>query len=303
VRGQRVELARASVGAVAIYKFATFDLPGISHLSLPIEYLSVTRDRGGHPSGERAWRRPTLLFARSFRQRIAVWALPQFEIWDGLLAGWRSELPIPFVAHCRSAASVSEGLLVVEIQTYLRAGATTDSDPEQSFPRVSLTSRTVVWKHRAIGKACVRAFESVEEPLMTDDTAAAIRRVNPPELGAPPGYSHVVDVRAGRIIFVAGQTSLDQKGELVGKSDFAAQAAQVFRNLSAALESVGCTASNLVKLTVFLRDMENLPTYREARNRFFATVTPPAAPAVTLVEVSRLYGPDFMIEIEAIAAA
>jgi len=48
--------------------------------------------------------------------------------------------------------------------------------------------------------------------------------------------------------------------------------------------------------------MDNLGSYREARNRFFATVTPPAAPAVTLVEVSRLYGTDFMIEIEAIAA-
>ncbi len=61
-------------------------------------------------------------------------------------------------------------------------------------------------------------------------------------------------------------------------------------------------AANLIKLTVFLRNMDNLSAYREARNRFFATVTPPAAPAVTLVEVSRLYGPDFMIEIEAIAA-
>ena len=48
--------------------------------------------------------------------------------------------------------------------------------------------------------------------------------------------------------------------------------------------------------------MDNLASYREARNRFFAAVTPPAAPAVTLVEVSRLYGADFMIEIEAIAA-
>ena len=64
----------------------------------------------------------------------------------------------------------------------------------------------------------------------------------------------------------------------------------------------GCTAANLVKLTVFLTDMDNLASYREARNRFFATVTPPAAPAVTLVEVSKLYGADFMIEIEAIAA-
>ena len=137
---------------------------------------------------------------------------------------------------------------------------------------------------------------------MTDATNFSIKRINPPQLGAPPGYSQVVDVCAGRIIFIAGQTALDQNGDLVGKNDFAAQAEQVFRNLSVALQSVGCTAGNLVKLTVFLRNMDNLSAYREARNRFFATTTPVAAPAVTLVEVSRLYGPDFMIEIEAIAA-
>jgi enamine deaminase RidA (YjgF/YER057c/UK114 family) len=90
---------------------------------------------------------------------------------------------------------------------------------------------------------------------------------------------------------------------LVGKDDFAAQAAQVFQNLAIALHSVGCTASDLIKLTVYLRNMDDLSAYREARNRFFATVTPPAAPAVTLVEVSKLYGPDFLIEIEATAAA
>ena len=138
---------------------------------------------------------------------------------------------------------------------------------------------------------------------MTDTPTALIRRINPPELGTPPGYSQIVDVSAGRIIFIAGQTSLDRNGELVGRGDFDAQAAQVFRNLAIALESVGCTPGNLVKLTVFLRDMGDLSAYREARNRFFATATPAAAPAVTLVEVSKLHGPDFMIEIEAIAAA
>ena len=138
---------------------------------------------------------------------------------------------------------------------------------------------------------------------MTGDATARIRRLNPPELGTPPGYSQVVDVRAERIVFIAGQTALNQEGELIGKGDFAAQAAQVFRNLNIALQSVGCTASNLVKLTVFLTDMDNLLLYREARNRFFATTTTPAAPAVTLIEVSRLYGVDFMIEIEATAAA
>jgi enamine deaminase RidA (YjgF/YER057c/UK114 family) len=134
-------------------------------------------------------------------------------------------------------------------------------------------------------------------------SSETIRRVNPPELASAPGYSQVVEVRAARIVFIAGQTALDNNGALVGRDNFAAQADQAFRNLGSALEAVGCTAANLVKLTVFLRSMDNLAAYREARNRFFATVHPPAAPAITLVEVSKLYGPDFLIEIEAIAAA
>jgi enamine deaminase RidA (YjgF/YER057c/UK114 family) len=134
-------------------------------------------------------------------------------------------------------------------------------------------------------------------------TTPSIIRINPPELGIPPGYSQVVEVSAGRLVFIAGQTALDSNGGVIGKDDFAAQAAQAFRNLGFALQASGCSATNLVKLTVFLTDMDNLAAYREARNRFFASVMPPAAPAVTLVEVSKLYGADFMIEIEAIAAA
>jgi enamine deaminase RidA (YjgF/YER057c/UK114 family) len=137
---------------------------------------------------------------------------------------------------------------------------------------------------------------------MTRKAAPSIVRINPPELGTPPGYSQIVDIAASRIIFISGQTALDQEGNLVGRNDFAAQAAQVFRNLAIALRARGCDATNLVKLTVFLTNMENLAAYREVRNRFFASVTPPAAPAVTLVEVSKLYGAEFMIEIEAIAA-
>ena len=138
---------------------------------------------------------------------------------------------------------------------------------------------------------------------MTREATPSIVRTNPPELGIPPGYSQVVEISAGRIIFISGQTALDRDGNVVGKDDFDAQAEQVFFNLATALQARGCTAANLVKLTVFLTDMDNLGSYREARNRFFATVAPPAAPAVTLVEVSKLYGADFMIEIEAIAAA
>jgi enamine deaminase RidA (YjgF/YER057c/UK114 family) len=137
---------------------------------------------------------------------------------------------------------------------------------------------------------------------MTSDATPSITRLNPPELGTPPGYSQIVEVKAGRIIFISGQTALDSDGNVVGKNDFVTQVAQVFRNLGFALQASGCTPANLVKLTVFLTDMGNLACYREVRNQFFASVTPAAAPAVTLVEVSKLYGADFMIEIEAIAA-
>ena len=68
-------------------------------------------------------------------------------------------------------------------------------------------------------------------------TAPSITRINPPELGTPPGYSQIVEVSAGRIIFIAGQTALDRDGNVVGKGDFATQAAQVFDNLTIALRA------------------------------------------------------------------
>jgi len=70
---------------------------------------------------------------------------------------------------------------------------------------------------------------------MTSDTTPSITRLNPPELGTPPGYSQIVEVKASRLIFISGQTALDSDGNLVGKNDFASRVAQVFRNLGLAL--------------------------------------------------------------------
>ena len=131
---------------------------------------------------------------------------------------------------------------------------------------------------------------------------ATINTINPPTLAPTTGYSQVVEVRAARTIYIAGQVSVNSKGEVVGVGDFEAQAEQVFRNLEAALASAGCTARDLVKVTVYLRDMSHLLAYRAARVKFFGSVTPPAAPAVTLVEVSKLYAEEILLEIEAVAA-
>ncbi len=130
-----------------------------------------------------------------------------------------------------------------------------------------------------------------------------IRYLNPPELEKPPGYSHVVDVRGSRLIFLSGQAALDAHGEVVGGANLEAQADQAFKNVSIALASVGCSAANLIKLTVFIRDMSKLVEYRRARDRFLTSVEPAVAPAITLIEVSRLFAEGLLIEIEGVAAA
>src|ERR1700733_12383733 len=118
---------------------------------------------------------------------------------------------------------------------------------------------------------------------MANDSAPQIKRINPPELGTPPGYSQIVDVRAAHLVFIAGQTATDRDGNVVGKNDFPMQAEQVFRNLATALTAAGGTAASLTRLTVFLRDINNLAASRQGRARFFAPVTRAAAPAVTLI--------------------
>ena len=139
---------------------------------------------------------------------------------------------------------------------------------------------------------------------MSKRPAGKIRHIHPPELAPPPGYSNVVEVSGSRLVFIAGQTALDRDGNLVGGNNLEAQADQVFRNLGFARAASGCTPRDLVKLTVFVRDMAGLPLYRKARDRFLgAEKNPSAAPAITLVEVSKLFRDDLLIEIEAVAAS
>lgn len=138
---------------------------------------------------------------------------------------------------------------------------------------------------------------------MTGHSSERIAFINPPGLAPPPGYSNIAEVRHGRIAYIAGQVAIDARGNLVGGDDLRAQAEQAFHNLGVALAAIGCTARDIAKLTVLVRDMSRIAEYRAARDRFFATTDPPARPAVTLVEVSRLFADEFLIEIEAVAVA
>jgi len=125
------------------------------------------------------------------------------------------------------------------------------------------------------------------------------KRFLSPETMSPPfGYSHVVDAPAGRIIYISGQVPLDTDGELVGEGDFEAQARQVFANLSAALEAAGAGWNDVVKLNYFLTEIGELGTVRTIRDEYIDTERPPAS---TLVQVSALFRPEAMVEIEAVA--
>ena len=125
---------------------------------------------------------------------------------------------------------------------------------------------------------------------------------SPKTLLPPAGYSHIAKVNNGTIVYIAGQVSSDASGKLVGEGDFEAQVEQVFRNLKIAVEAAGGTMADIVKLNIYLVaevDQANVPKLRAIRDRYVNVESPPAS---TLVVVSRLARPGWLIEIEAVAA-
>lgn len=120
--------------------------------------------------------------------------------------------------------------------------------------------------------------------------------LNPPTLSKPTGYSHIA--RKGNTVYIAGQVAVNAQGQLVGPGNISVQVEQVFSNIKAALEAVGGTMDDILKITMFTTNIAYLPAIREVRNRYFSA---DSLPASTLVMISSLANPDFMIEIEAIA--
>ncbi len=119
--------------------------------------------------------------------------------------------------------------------------------------------------------------------------------ISPKGLHKPPTYSQVV--KAGQTVYLSGQTATDSQGNLVGKGDIEAQTVQVCENLKAALTAVGATFDNLVKVTVYITDIEHMPKMAEVRRRYYRE----PYPASTLLVISSLAQPDYLLEIDAIA--
>jgi 2-iminobutanoate/2-iminopropanoate deaminase len=110
--------------------------------------------------------------------------------------------------------------------------------------------------------------------------------------------SHFTDaVLAGGLLYVSGIVAVDRDGRLVGGDDVVTQARQVLGNMRAVLQAGGCGFEDVVKVTIFLTDVDDRPLINPLRQEAFGD----ARPASTLVEVPRLAVEGAKIEIECVA--
>jgi 2-iminobutanoate/2-iminopropanoate deaminase len=152
--------------------------------------------------------------------------------------------------------------------------------------------------------AAVTAVAAVSSAAAATGSAQAqagmnVRHSNPSGMSQPTAYSQVVEVSGPhRLVFVAGQTGVDASGKAA--QGFRAQALQAFENIKTALASVGGSMDNVVRLTTYMTDLEqNSDAYREVRASFFSNKS--ALPASTLLQITRLANPSYLIEVDATA--
>jgi enamine deaminase RidA (YjgF/YER057c/UK114 family) len=154
-------------------------------------------------------------------------------------------------------------------------------------------------KHNKICSASgILVFIFLSFDLFSQTDTSLIKFKNPASVAAPKGYSHaaIIDLGNCQMIVLSGQVPLDSKGNLVGEGDLGKQTEQVFVNIKKIVEELGGTMDNIVKLSIFLTDVSQIQTFRDTRNKFINTKTPPAS---TLVQVNKLFRDDVLVEVEA----
>jgi enamine deaminase RidA (YjgF/YER057c/UK114 family) len=121
---------------------------------------------------------------------------------------------------------------------------------------------------------------------------------NPPRIWTPFGaFSMAVAQGDGRVVYLKGQVALDRNGCLIGKGDMRAQVRKTLENIAAVLAHVGGNPSDVVSLTHYTTDIDGFMDTGDIRAEFFAD----PYPVTTTVQVARLYDPEALIEITAIA--
>ncbi len=129
----------------------------------------------------------------------------------------------------------------------------------------------------------------------------SLERINPGELGRPSGFSHAVSVAAGRLVFLAGQTGHDGDGTIVA-GGVVAQFERALGNLLAALAAAGGRPGDLASLTVYLTDIDDYRAHAGQIGAVWRRLVGTDYPAMAAVQVSRLWDPGALVEIQGMAA-
>jgi enamine deaminase RidA (YjgF/YER057c/UK114 family) len=148
-----------------------------------------------------------------------------------------------------------------------------------------------------VARPCpVALFSLLLAGLASPVAAQTLERINPPGLSTPRTYTHVV--KAGKLLFIAGQVAVDEKGNVVGAT-MAEQLERVLANLQIALKSQGADFGHVAKWTIFTTSVAEFsaPDAAAVRRKYVVD----KFPASTLVQIQQLARPEFKVEIEAIA--
>ena len=125
--------------------------------------------------------------------------------------------------------------------------------------------------------------------------------INPPHLARPRGFSHGILTTGGRMLFLAGQTASDAEGQIVAPGDVVAQYEQVLHNLQAVVEAAGGAMQDIVKITIFVRDRDDYLAHLKPLGKVHRSFFGAYYPATALLEISRFFQDEALIEIEGIA--
>ncbi len=125
--------------------------------------------------------------------------------------------------------------------------------------------------------------------------------INADTIHVPRGYTHVVALTGGRMLFVSGQVAIYKEGQIVGRGDLKAQVRKATENLAAALKGAGASLADIIKMNTYVVNykQDDYRAISEVRREFFARENPPAS---TLIGVAALAVEGLLVEIEAVAA-